>query len=136
MLSVSPHGWHKYATRPGLPPIGTIVATSSIDQVHRAELDAKNSSSVDDYLKLSVLYYHSQQYEKCIQAAHDALGLRPNLAEAYANMAAALHTLGRDDEAITALREVVRLRPDMAFAKTDLEILDPSAAIRTRSERM
>jgi hypothetical protein len=32
--------------------------------------------------------------------------------------------LGRDEEAIASLREVVRLRPDMAFAWSNLQILE------------
>jgi tetratricopeptide (TPR) repeat protein len=99
------------------------VATASIDQVHKAEQDAKSSSNFDDYLKLSVLYYEQQRYEDCARAAQEALKIRPAMAEAYANIATAMHALNRDDEAIAALREVIRLRPDMAFAKTDLEIL-------------
>ena len=99
------------------------VATASIDQVRQAEEDVKTTPTVDDYLKLSVLYFQGQRFEDCAKAAREALRLRPNLAEAYANLAAAMHSLGRDEEAIAALREVIRLRPDMAFAKTDLEIL-------------
>ena len=99
------------------------VATASIDQLHRAEANVQANPKVDDYLKLSVLYYHGQRFEDCVKAARGALGLNPNLAEAHANIAAALHAIHRDDEAIVALREVIRLRPDMAFAKTDLDIL-------------
>jgi Flp pilus assembly protein TadD len=45
-------------------------------------------------------------------------------------MASALHAMGRDAEAVTALREVVRLRPDLTFAKTDLEVLLEKAGAR------
>ena len=100
-----------------------VVGKASIDQVAQAEADTQKSPSVDDFLKLSVIYYHAKRYEDCVKAARSALELRPNLAEAYANIATALHSLGRDDEAIIALREVVRLRPDMEFAKVDLRIL-------------
>ena len=31
--------------------------------------------------------------------------------------------MGQDDDAIVSLREVLRLRPDMKFAQTDLDIL-------------
>ena len=99
------------------------VATASMDQLHQAEANVQANPKVDDYLKLSVLYYHGQRFEDCVKAARGALGLNPNLAEAHANIAAALHSMHRDDEAIVALREVIRLRPDMAFAKTDLDIL-------------
>jgi tetratricopeptide (TPR) repeat protein len=109
-----------------------VVAQASIDQVSQAEADAKNSPGVDDFLKLSVIYYHAKRYEDCVKASRSALELRPNLAEAYANMATALHALGRDDEAIIALQEVVRLRPDMEFAKVDLRILLDKRAVSVR----
>jgi tetratricopeptide (TPR) repeat protein len=99
------------------------VAAAVMDQMKQAEADVKNSPTPDDYLKLSVLYFHNQRYEDCVKASREALRLRPDLAEAYANMAVALHTMGRNDEAMTALREVIRLRPDMEFAKKDLAIL-------------
>jgi tetratricopeptide (TPR) repeat protein len=83
---------------------------------------------VDVYLKLSSLYFQSQRYEESIQAAQAALRLRPDVAGAYANIAAGLHALGRDDEAVTALREVVRLRPDLTFAKTDMQVLPEQKA--------
>lgn len=110
------------------------VATASIDQVKQAEEDVKGNPTVDDYLKLSVLYYNGRRYEECANAAKQALRLRPNQAEAYANIATAMHALGRDDEAIEALREVIRLRPDMAFAKTDLEILLEARADRAKAQ--
>jgi tetratricopeptide (TPR) repeat protein len=100
-----------------------LVASASLDRLRQAEEDVKNSPTVDDYLKLSVLYFHNQRYEDSLKASREALRLRPRLAEGYANMATALHTLGRNDEAIAALREVIRLRPDMTFAKNDLQIL-------------
>jgi tetratricopeptide (TPR) repeat protein len=99
------------------------VAQASIDQLVKAEEETKDSPTVDDFLKLSVLYYHAKRYEDCLRAAKSAVQLNPKLAEGYANMATALHSLGRDDEAIPNLREVVRLRPDLEFAKVDLRIL-------------
>jgi tetratricopeptide (TPR) repeat protein len=100
-----------------------VISGTSLDQLRKTEAEAKSSPNVDVYLKLSSLYFQSQRYEESIQAALAALRLRPHVAEAYANIAAGLHALGRDDEAVTALQEVVRLRPDLTFAKTDLESL-------------
>jgi len=78
---------------------------------------------VDDFLKLAVVYYRNQRYQDCVEASRKALAMRPNLAEAWANMAAAQHAMGQDEDAIVSLREVLRLRPDMKFAQTDLDIL-------------
>ncbi len=99
------------------------VAQASIDHLQKAEEDSKASGTVDDFLRLSEIYFHNQRYEDCIRAARSALELHPNMGEAWANIAAAEHARGRDDRAIQALREVVRLRPDFTFAKIDLELL-------------
>ena len=40
-------------------------------------------------------YYENQRYEDCIRAAREALKINPNLAEAYANIATAYHTMGK-----------------------------------------
>jgi tetratricopeptide (TPR) repeat protein len=100
-----------------------VISSASLDLLHRTEAQVKSSPTVDLCLKLSVLYFNGQRYEESIRAAREALRLSPNTGEAYANIAAGLRALGRDDEAVAALQEVIRLRPDLTFAKTDLENL-------------
>lgn len=105
-----------------------LVAQTGLDQIGKAETDAKDKPTVDHYLELSVLYYQTQRYAECIDAAREALKINPNQAEAWANIAAAYHTLGNLDETIAALREEVRLNPDLRSAKSNLEIeLDAKA---------
>lgn len=97
------------------------VAQASVDNVHKAE--EETGGTVDGFLRLSEIYFHNKRYEDCIRAARSALELRPNLGEAWSNIAAAEHARGQDDRAITALREVIRLRPDFKFAQIDLDLL-------------
>ncbi|HEX4273732.1 MAG TPA: tetratricopeptide repeat protein [Bryobacteraceae bacterium] len=99
-----------------------LVAQTGLEQIGRAETQAKTKPSVDNYLNLSVLYFQTQRYSECIKAAREALKVNPNQAEAYANIAAAYHTLGNLDETIAALREEVRLNPDLPSAKSNLAI--------------
>jgi protein O-mannosyl-transferase len=98
------------------------VAETGLNQLRRAESEAKRQPTVDNFLALSVLYYQSQQYEDCIVAAHAALKVNPNQAEAYANLASAYHTLGKLDETIAALQEEVRINPNLPSAKSNLDI--------------
>jgi len=84
---------------------------------------AKAEPTVNNYLALSVQYFQAQRYQDCIDAAREALKVNPNQAEAYANMAAAYHTMGNHlDETIAALREEVRINPKLPNAQSNLEI--------------
>jgi tetratricopeptide (TPR) repeat protein len=98
------------------------VAQTGLDQVVKAETVAKAEPTVNNYLALSVQYFQTRRYEDCITAAREALKVNPNQAEAYANIAAAYHTLGKLDETIAALQEEVRLNPNLRSAKSNLEI--------------
>ena len=53
------------------------------------------------------------------QRVRDAFTLQ---AEAYANIAAANHTMGKLDQTIAALREEVRLDPNLPSARSNLDI--------------
>jgi protein O-mannosyl-transferase len=71
-------------------------------------------------LDQSLAYYQAGRYQECIDAARQALKLRPNFAEAYNNIGAAYASLGKWDEAILAAREAIRLKPDFQLAKNNL----------------
>ena len=106
-------------------PDGTrseLVAQTGIDNLNKAASTAVAQPTVDNYLKLSVLYYESGRYEDCIHAAQSALKINPDLGEAYANIASAYHTLGKLDETIVALEEEVRINPNLPSAKSNLQI--------------
>ena len=81
---------------------------------------AKRSPSPENLLNLSRAYYQNGQNEDSLQAAQEALRLRPGYAEAYNNVAAACISLGRWDEASAAARESLRLNPDAPLARNNL----------------
>jgi len=99
-----------------------LVAQTGLDEVGKAETEAKTRPTVDHYLALSVLYYRTRMYPECIDAAREALKMNPNQAEAYANIAAAYHTMDDLDQTIAALQEEVRLNPNLPSAKSNLQI--------------
>lgn len=76
--------------------------------------------TADSLLEESLLQYRNGNYAASIQAARDALRLRPQFAEAYNNIAAAYQSMGQWDEAIQAAREALRIRPDFQLAKNNL----------------
>jgi protein O-mannosyl-transferase len=99
------------------------VAQAGREQLTHAAQEAASKPSVDNFLKLSVLYYDQERYQDCIEAARQALKIKPDLAEAYANIASAYHTMGNHlDDTIAALQEEVRLNPNLPSAKSNLDI--------------
>jgi len=99
---------------------GLRVAQTGIDELIRSEKTAKAEPTPDNYLSLSVVYFKNARYEDSIAAAREALKLRPDLVEAWFNIASVDHVMGKDDDAIAALREAVRIRPDFRLAKGNL----------------
>jgi tetratricopeptide (TPR) repeat protein len=81
---------------------------------------SKISPTPDNLLSLSLQYYQCGQFEDSLQAAQDALRLRPGFTEAYNNVAADCLSLGRWDEAIAAAREALRIHPDFPLARNNL----------------
>jgi len=98
------------------------VAQTGKDEIVHAVEAASSQPSVDHFLELSVLYFKSQRYQDCIDAAQQALKIKPDLGEAYSNIASAYHALGRLDETIEALQNEVRLNPNLPSARSNLEI--------------
>ena len=96
------------------------VAQSGIAAADHSLNLARTTPSVDNFLSLSVVYYQQHKYAESVQAAKDALKLRPDAAEAYVNMAAAWHALGNEAETIAALRQALRIKPDFQIAQRNL----------------
>ncbi len=82
---------------------------------------AKQPSTPEDFLNLSLAYEQAGKHEECIAAANQALKMRPDYAEAYNNIAAANQSMGRWDEAIAAAQKAVALRPDFQLARNNLQ---------------
>jgi len=84
------------------------------------ESDITNNPSAEKYLTLSLQYYNSKDYGKCIDAAKQALKLKPNYAEAYNNIGSAYNMLQQYDNAIEALQKALAINPNYDLAKNNL----------------
>jgi len=96
------------------------LAANEGNQLQMAEITAKEKPSVENYIALSLMYYQKQQYEKCIEAAHEAIKLKPDCIEAYNNICSAQNILGNYDEAIKAGEQALKIDPNYQLAKNNL----------------
>ncbi len=78
------------------------------------------SQTPERLLNLSLRYYEAKQFEKSIDAAKEALKLRPDYDLAYNNICAAYNALGQWDKAIEAGEKAIRLNPNNQLAKNNL----------------
>ncbi len=76
--------------------------------------------TAESYLNESLVLYRQGKFEESIQAAREALRLRPGYSDAWNNIAAAYNSQSKWDEGIQAAAEAVRLRPDNQLAKNNL----------------
>jgi protein O-mannosyl-transferase len=92
------------------------------DAVARSWMARSNTlkPSAESYLDQSLTYYQRGKFEESIQAAREALKLRPGYAEAWNNIAASYNSMLRWDDGIQAALEAVRLKPDLQLAKNNL----------------
>jgi tetratricopeptide (TPR) repeat protein len=89
-------------------------------QLSAAESLTRSSPTPKNWLQLSLLYHRAGRYRDCINAASEALKLKPNYAEAYNNIAAAYQSLGQWDDAIRASQQALKLNPNLQLAKNNL----------------
>lgn len=88
--------------------------------VTAAEAAVKQNASPENYLNLSLAYSKARRFQESLDAAKNAVRLRPNYAEAFNNEAAAYEDLHQWDDAIAAAREALRLKPDFTLARNNL----------------
>ena len=80
----------------------------------------KTHPTPENFLDLSLRYYQAGEFTKCIDAAEEALKLKPDYGLAYNNICAAYNELKQWDKAIEAGEKAVRLIPNNALAKNNL----------------
>jgi len=76
--------------------------------------------TAEAFLEESVQLNQAGRYADSIAAAMEAIKLKPNMAEAYNNVAAGYASLHRWDEALPAAQKAVQLKPDFQLAKNNL----------------
>ena len=77
-------------------------------------------SPADAAMQRSLAHAQANRYQECIDAARDALKLKPDYAEAYNNLGYCSGGLGKFDEAVQYLNLALRIRPDFQLAKGNL----------------
>ncbi len=95
-------------------------SASALPEAYNQSSQAADLGAAQQFLDRSVADYQGGRFEDSVADAGQALRLRPDLAEAYNNMAAALCALNRWDEAIQAAQEAIRLKPDFQLARNNL----------------
>ena len=79
----------------------------------------QTSMSAEQYLSLSLVYYQAAKYAESLEAAQQALRLKPDYPEAWNNVAAACNAMHRWEQGIEAADAALRLRPDFQLARNN-----------------
>jgi protein O-mannosyl-transferase len=85
------------------------------------EEEAAKNPTPENYLNLSLQYYNAGEYQKCIDACHEALKLRPVFSEAYNNICTAYNAMKMWDKAIEACEKSLQCNPANEYAKNNLK---------------
>lgn len=84
------------------------------------EKEIAKSPTPEKYLNLSLTYFNTDKFNKCIQAAEKALQIKADYPEAYNNIGIAYFYLEKYDEAIEAYNQALKLNPEYILAKNNL----------------
>jgi tetratricopeptide (TPR) repeat protein len=98
------------------------IVLSSDDPVRVQEIVAKIDPSTDNYLRLSLTYYQSNRFDKCIEASRLALKLKPACVQAYNNICIAYVRLGKKAAAIEACESALAIDPHFELAGNNLKL--------------
>lgn len=82
--------------------------------------DATSNPTAENYLELSLKHYNDRNFELSIEAAKQALILRPTYDLAYNNICAAYNQLGKYSEAIRAGEKGLEINPSNELLKGNL----------------
>jgi protein O-mannosyl-transferase len=97
-----------------------LLAAWQAGELPNASTRVRSMATAPYFLEVSALCYQSGEFEQSIEAAKEAVKLRPDYAEAYNNIAAAYRANGNWDAATEAARQALRLRPDFKMAQENL----------------
>ena len=93
------------------------------------------TKSFEDYLNDSLTTYNAGDYQKSIEAAQQALAVKPNSALAYNNICAAYNQLKQWDASIAACQQALAIQPDYQLAQNNLRVAQEGATPGTPSSQ-
>lgn len=82
------------------------------------------TQNADYWINESLHRYQDKNYQGCIEAAEQALKLKPDSVIAYNNIGAAYASLQQWDLAIQNEREALRVQPDFVLARNNLALYE------------
>jgi tetratricopeptide (TPR) repeat protein len=97
-----------------------LAAAKAKKTVLKMNLETKKNLNAADYLNLSLAFYNSGEYEKCIEACKNALKLKPDYADAYSNIGASYNMLKQWQRGIEACKKALLIDPNHKLAKGNL----------------
>ncbi|MFZ2445401.1 MAG: tetratricopeptide repeat protein [Syntrophobacteraceae bacterium] len=97
-----------------------LLVLSRDDPVRVQELMTLNDPTAENFLTLSLVYHQNKLYEKCIEAASQALRVKPDYAPAYNNICSAYTLLGERQKAIEACTSALEIDPGFERARNNL----------------
>ena len=83
---------------------------------------ARTSPNENNYINLSLEYYHNNKYKECVDATKKALEFNPKSYVAYNNMCSAYNMLGYWDDAIDAGNKALAIAPGDQLAINNLKV--------------
>lgn len=93
----------------------------SVNELDKALELVKNNHNHENYLNLSLQYYNTKQFDKCIEACYKALQLKPDYDLAYNNICSAYIELKNWDKAVEAGQKGVSINPNNAYLQQNLK---------------
>jgi len=98
------------------------IISENISTLDQAIIKASNNPSPENYLKLSEEFFISGKFEKCIEAAQEALKINSKYDLAYNNICAAYNALQEWDKAIEAGEKGLKINPNNGLIKGHIAI--------------
>ena len=98
------------------------ITSGNNSELDKAIIIATNNPTPQNYLTLSGEFFNSGKYEKCIEAAEEALKINQKYDLAYNNICAAYNALQMWDKAIEAGEKGLKINPGNGLIKGHIAI--------------
>jgi tetratricopeptide (TPR) repeat protein len=106
--------------KPGLQIASNNLAWMFQEKAKAGGTGATPPTKADAALAISLQHALAHRFQECIDAAGQALQLKPGMAEAYNNIGYCSASLGNWDEGIKNTQEALVIKPDFPMARNNL----------------